>query len=340
MSKQPITDNIFSDEELKKLAKHQKVGQYFIPTVSNASNSPSEAHYTFKTINKALYLNMAGDNYRVIDVKLSEPKLIKNASGTVASRDIVVKYAKNHNDEVASGELGKCKAPEAEKMVKDIAKRGIRTNLTLENKSLQKPLTNAPSDAIFSKNALKVPQKVDVPKIDPDAKPDEKRSLWHGLFKKIAPNLLQTGCLVTLMACIYGILMSPFMPFIVLGCVLGMIFPGNVVDLLEKAVQHTIRAVKVVYFNYKYAKDCRKYNRQSKDFWGAIEGSPRKERKAQKENKKQFFEEQKQREMRIKEANKLSRKGALKGILLSKKYSNKTSPQQNRATSSDYTLGM
>lgn len=339
MSKQPITDNLISDEELENLARYKKVGQYFIPTVSNVTNSSKEAHYKFKLYNNSLYLNMAGNNYRVIDLKLSEPKLLQTASGQMPGRDVVVKYLKTHSDEVASGACIACKSSAAERLVMDLAKKGVRTNISLENKGLiQKPLTSNVAQAKSAKLAHKPPQK----RVFEEKKPDKETSLWHGLFKEIAPNILQTGCVITLILCVMGILVAPFMPFIVFGCIAGMLFPGKIIETAEKIVGFFPKTAKFLYSNIKFVKDCIVYNHQSKDFWGAKSADPRKKRQSQKADRKAFIQEVKERQAREKEADKkvrectkLARKKAFKDVFLPNLTS--TTSQNKSAYYNDYT---
>lgn len=346
MTKQPITANIISNEELAKLSKTAKVGQYFIPTVSNLSNTAEEAHYRFFTTNNALYVNMAGNNYRVIDFQLSQPRIIETADGKVPARNVKIRYLKTYSDEVASGECIACKSSAAENMVMDIARRRLATNISLESVGqLQKPLTNLQSDAKSARKARKIPLKKEIE----NKKPDEKRSLWHGLFKDIAPNVLQAGCVITLIFCVMGMLVSPFMPFIVFGCLAGMLFPGKIVELLEKAVQFVKKAVKVVLNNAKFVVDCMVYDHRSKDFWGAQTADPRKIRRSRKADRKAFIKEVKERQAferevdrKVAESTKKARLEAFKTVFLPRYSKKKSLSQNNMGRYTDYsnTLGM
>ena len=172
-------------------------------------------------------------------------------------------------------------------MVMDIARRKIRTNLSLEDVGgIQKPVTNAREDAINARNKVKVPFK----DVYEEKKPDEKRSLWHGLFKDIAPNLLQLGCLITLILCVFGTIVSPFMPFIIYGCVIGACFPNYVVDALEKVVTFIPKTLKKAWIETKFFYSCWKYDRDCKDFWGSRTTDPRTVRRHRKAAKKAYME--------------------------------------------------
>ena len=327
VTNKPIAYNLFTDEELRDFAKHNKVGQYFVPTVSNQSQSSKESHYKFYTAQNALYINMAGSNYRVIDVKLSSPSLVETVHGKLPSRNIVIKYIKTHSDETATSTCIACRASAAENMVMDIARRKIRTNLSLEDVGgIQKPLTNAREDAINARNKVKVPFK----DIYEEKKPDEKRSFWHGLFKDIAPNLLQLGCLITLILCVFGTIVSPFMPFIICGCVIGACFPNYVVDALEKVVTFIPKTLKKAWIETKFFYSCWKYDRDCKDFWGSRTTDPRTVRRHRKAAKKAYIKEVKEREALEKEADKKVRKAtresrieAFKTVFMPVKYSQK-----------------
>ena len=327
VTKQPIADNLLTDEELRDYAKYNKVGQYFVPTVSNQSQSSKESHYKFYTTQNALYINMAGNNYRVIDLKLSSPSLVETVDGKIPSRNMVIKYIKTHSDETASGACIACRASAAENMVMDIARRKIRTNISLEDVgAIQKPLTNAREDVINARNKVRVPLKDEYE----EKKPDEKRSLWHGLFKKIAPNLLQLGCLLTLIFCVLGAIVSPFMPFIICGCVIGACFSNYVVDFLEKVVTFVPKLMKKAWIEIKFVGACMKYDHDCKDFWGSRTADPRKIRKARKTAQKAYIKEVKEREALEKEADKKVRKAtregkieAFKTVFMPVKYSQK-----------------
>ena len=347
MTKQPIADNILTDEELRDYAKYNRVGQYFVPTVSNQSQSSKEGHYKFYTAQNALYINMAGNNYRVIDIKLSSPSLVETAEGKLPTRTILVNYLKTHSDETASGECIACRASAAENMVMDIARRKIRTNLSLEEVGgIQKPLTSSREDARKARNKVKVPLK---DKYE-DKKPDEKRSLWYGLFKEIAPNVLQIGSLITLIFCIMGAIVTPFMPFIICGCAISICFPNYVVDFLEKAVTFVPKLAKKTWIEIKFGIACMKYDRACKDFWGAKNADPRKVRKSQRKAKKEYIKEVKEREALEREVDKKMRKAtnesrleAFKTVFLPVKYSKKkTLYNARRGYYTDYsnTLGL
>jgi hypothetical protein len=347
VTKNPIAYNLLTDEELRSYSNNNKVGKYFVPTVSNLSQSSKEGHYKFYTIQNALYINLDGSNYRVIDLKLSSPSLVESIEGKLPSRNILVKYLKTHSDETATGSCIACRASAAENMVMDIARRKIRTNISLEGVGgIQKPLTNAKEDAQKARNKLKVPFKDEYE----EEKPDEKRSLWHGLFKEIAPNLLQVGCLLTLIFCVLGAIVSPFMPFIICGCVIGACFSNYVVDFLEKVVTFVPKLIKKTWIETKFLIACWKYDRDCKDFWGSRTADPRKIRKARKMAKKAYIKEVKEREALEKEADKKVRKAtregrieAFKTVFLPVKYSKKKTlynAKRGHYTDDSNTLGL